>query len=163
MKNYIDITKEWLESATPNTHKVKDSYYYVHKGIKYKVYKKEVVLDYSKKEKEIAEWLENTFGGKIFILPKVNKPKCIKTADYLFKNEHWDLKEIYGKSRQVLYHAIYRKKKQSSNFIFDTSNSELDLGSLTNQVQELYSRKDLSFIRKIILKNKNEVKVYKRK
>ena len=54
-------------------------------------------------------------------------------------------------------------RKQSSNFIFDTSNSELDLGSLTNQVQELYSRKDLSFIRKIILKNKNEVKVYKRK
>lgn len=61
------------------------------------------------------------------------------------------------------YITPYIEKKQSSNFIFDTSNSELDLGSLTNQVQELYSRKDLSFIRKIILKNKNEVKVYKRK
>lgn len=163
MKNYIDVTKEWLDNATPNTHKVKDRYYYRYKGIKYKVYKKEVVLDYSEKEKEIAEWLENTFGGEIFMLPKVNKPKCIKTADYLFKNEHWDLKEIYGKSRQVLYHAVYRKKKQSSNFIFDTSNSELDLESLINQVQELYSRKDLGFIQKIILKNKNEVKVYKRK
>lgn len=163
MKNYIDVTKEWLDNATSNTHKVKDRYYYRYKGIKYKVYKKEVVLDYSEKEKEIAEWLENTFGGEIFMLPKVNKPKCIKTADYLFKNEHWDLKEIYGKSRQVLYHAVYRKKKQSSNFIFDTSNSELDLESLINQVQELYSRKDLSFIQKIILKNKNEVRVYKRK
>ena len=47
MKNYIDVTKKWLDNAMPNTHKVKYKYYYRYKCIKYKVYKK---------EKEIAEW-----------------------------------------------------------------------------------------------------------
>lgn len=28
------------------------------------------------------------------MIPRVNKPDGIKTADYLFRNEYWDLKEI---------------------------------------------------------------------
>ena len=38
--------------------------------------------------------VENTFSGEIFMFPKVNKPKCIKTIDYLFKNKHQNLKEM---------------------------------------------------------------------
>ncbi len=33
------------------------------------------------------------------MLPRVNYPEGIKTADYLFRGEYWDLKEIYGNGK----------------------------------------------------------------
>ena len=160
---YTDITKEWLETATPNSHKVEDRQYFEYEGNRYNVDGKNVVLDYSLKEKEIAEWLENTFGGEIYMLPRINNPEGIQTADYLFRGEYWDLKEINGKSKQVLYHAIYKKKTQSNNFIFDMGSSELNISELQKQIYKLYNREDTKFLKKIILKKENDIFVYKRK
>lgn len=163
MKNYIDVTKEWLENATPNTHKVKNRYYYEHNGIKYKVYKKEVILDYSKKEREIAVWLENIFGGEVFMLPKINSPKGIKTADYLFKNEYWDLKEINSKGKNILFHAVENQEKQSHNFIFDVSNSTLTDLEIDERINSLYKFPKLKWLDKIIIKRDERlVKIIKR-
>ena len=161
--NYIDITSEWLETATPNSHIVEDRQYFEYKGNRYNVDGKNVVLDYSSQEKNIAKWLENTFGGEIYMLPRINNPDGIQTADYLFRGEYWDLKEINGKSRQVLYHAIYKKKTQSNNFIFDTGSSELTISELQKQIYKLYNRKDTRFLQKIILKKENDIFIYKRK
>lgn len=116
---------------------------------------KKVVLDYSNKEKEVAEWLENTFGGEIYMLPRINNPEDISTADYLFKDEYWDLKKIKGKSKQVLYHAVYKKKSQSSNFIFDISMLDLRNIDFQQQINNLYNRKDTDFLEKVILKKGN--------
>lgn len=97
------------------------------------------------------------------MLPRINEPEGIQTADYLFKGEYWDLKSISGKSNQVLYHSIYKKKTQSNNFICDVSTSELDIKELKSQIDKLFSRKDTEFLQKIILKKKNDIFVYKRK
>lgn len=161
-KNYVDVSKEWFDNATPNTHKVLDRQYFEKDNIKYEVDGKNVVLDYSNIEKEIAEWLEKTFGGEIYMLPRVNNPEGIQTADYLFRGEYWDLKVISGKSKQVLYHAIYKKKTQSNNFIFDVLSSELDINEFQNQIYKLYNRKDMDFLQKIILKAENDIFVYER-
>lgn len=161
--DYVDVTKEWLNNATPNSHKVEDRQYFEKEGIKYQVDGKNVVLDYSVKEKEVAEWLENTFGGEIYMIPRVNKPDGIKTADYLFRNEYWDLKTIRGKSKQSLYHSIYKKKTQSNNFVFEIISSELRINELQKQIYNLYNRKDTEFLQKIILKKENDIFVYKRK
>lgn len=161
--NYTNITKEWLETAKPNSHKVVDRQYFEYDGIKYNVDNKNVVLDYSSKEKDVAEWLENTFGGEIYMIPRVNNPEGIQTADYLFRGEYWDLKSISGKSKQVLYHSIYKKKTQSNNFIFDVVSPELDINELQKQIYKLYNRKDTEFLQKIILKKENDIFVYKRK
>mgnify|MGYP004538364855 CR=1 FL=1 len=161
--NYIDITSEWLETATPNSHIVEDRQYFEYKGNRYNVDGKNVVLDYSSQEKNIAEWLENTFGGGIYMLPRINNPEGIQTADYLFRGEYWDLKSISGKSKQVIYHSIYKKKTQSNNFIFDVVSSELDINELQKQIYKLYNRKDTKFLQKIILKKENDIFVYKRK
>lgn len=162
-KNYKDITIEWIENATPNTHKVKNRLYFKHKNKKYYVDKKNVVLDYTKKEKEITFWLENNFGGKIYMLPRINYPEGIQTADYLFRKEYWDLKEINGKSNQALYHAIYKKQSQSKNFIFNIINKDLTLENIYLQIDKLFNRKDTSFILKIIIIKDNEYFIYKRK
>lgn len=160
---YVDITKNWTNNSTPNSHKVEDRQYFKKDGIKYQVDGKNVVLDYSNKEKVIAEWLENTFGGELYMLPRINNPEGIQTADYLFRNEYWDLKTISGKSKQGLYHSIYKKKTQSNNFIFEIISSELSINELQKQIYNLYNRKDTEFLQKIILKKGNDIFVYKRK
>ncbi len=159
---YEDITKKCLNNKYKKYYVIDAKYFCVGKK-KYFVDGKRVVLDYSDKEKEIAKWLGKTFGGKIYMLPRINEPEGIQTADYLFKGEYWDLKSISGKSNQVLYHSIYKKKTQSNNFICDVSTSELDIKELKSQIDKLFSRKDTEFLQKIILKKKNDIFVYKRK
>ena len=162
--NYIIVTDKWLRKGTSNNHKVIDRNYFADsEGNIYKVDGKYVVLDYSIKEKEIANWFVTTFGGTIYMVPRVNKPKKVQTPDYLFKGEHWDLKEIFGDSKQVIYHAIYAKKGQSSNFIIDITKSKLSFDMAKIQVSNLYKRTDLPFIKKIILKDNSKFIVYKRK
>lgn len=135
---YKDLTKQWLSNKNPNSHKVLDKNYFEHENVKYIVDDKKVVLDYSKKEKEIAEWLENTFGGEIFMLPRINDPEKIQTPDYLYKKEVWDLKTITGSGNQTIYHAIYKKKQQSNNYIFELTNSVLTIADAKKKIERLY-------------------------
>lgn len=163
-ENYIDVTNEWIKKAKPNTHIVKDRKYFEHNGIKYKVDNKNIVLDYSNNEKEVAIWLENTFGGEIYMLPRINKPDGIQTADYLFRGEYWDLKKITGKGKNTLDSAINKKKSQSNNFIFDISNSEITLEAIDKQLSSIYENKYRKWIDKIIVKqNNNVIVINKRK
>ena len=161
--SYSNITKDWIENANPNSHEILDAEYFIFKGKKYKVDGKNVVIEYSKKEKEVAKWLESTFGGELYMLPRVNYPEGIKTADYLFRGEYWDLKDINGKSKQALYHAIYRKKTQSNNFIFNILSEELSINELQEQIHKLYNRNDTNFLKKVILKKGNNIFIYERK
>lgn len=96
------------------------------------------------------------------MVPRVNKPKKVQTPDYLFKGEHLDLKEIFGDSKQVIYHAINKKKSQSNNFIFDISNSNLSFDMAKEQIIKLYSRDDTLFLNKVILKDNNNYIIYER-
>lgn len=161
--DYYDVTEIWNKTATPNSNKIIDSKSYVHEGVRYKVDGHNVVLDYSDHEKEIAKWLENTFGGSLRMNPRINHPEGIKTSDYIFRKENWDLKTIKGDSKQVLYHAIRNKKSQSNNFIFDITESKLSIEDATKQVQKLYTREDTSFLNRAIIKKDDNFIVYKRK
>ena len=161
--NYIDVTREWLDSATPNSNIVEDRQYFEHAGIKYKVDDKNVVLDYSSKEREVAEWLESTFGGEIYMLPRINTPEGIKTADYLFKDEYWDLKEITGVGKNILFHAIEDHEKQAHNFIFDISKTKLSNNEIIERLNKLYSIKKVDWLNKIIVKREEKIiKITKR-
>lgn len=158
VSNYKDITQEWLDNATPNSHIVKDAEYFTtEEGTKYHVDGKNVVLDYSDNEKEVAEWLENTLGGEIYMVPRVNKPDGIKTADYLFRDEYWDLKSIEGNSNSTLDSAIKKKKSQAKNFVFDVSNSEISRESMKKQINNIYKNKNRQWVDKILVKRNNDV------
>lgn len=162
--DYVDVTKEWLNNATPNSHKVEDRQYFEKDGVKYQVDGKDVVLDYSINEKEVAEWLENTFGGEIYMLPRVCNPDGISTADYLWNNEKWDLKTINGIGKRVIEDAVKKKKEQANNFIFDITPSKIEKENLYKQLQKLYNSKTTNWIDKVIVKKENDVMViYKRK
>lgn len=162
--NYNDVTKEWLDNATPNSYKILDAQYFeAGDGTKYHIDGKNVVLDYSDKEKEIAEWLESTFGGKLYMIPRVNKPDGIMTADYLFKGEYWDLKSISGHGKRIIEDTIKKKKRQSNNFIFDITNSKIEKDSLFKQLKKVYNSKTTDWVDKIIVKENNDVIVIYKK
>lgn len=161
--NYIDVTKEWLNKANPNNYKVKDMSYFKHKGIKYKVDGKNVVLDYSNKEKEIAKWLISTFGGKIYMCPRINNPEGINTPDYLWNNAFWDLKEIKGNGKHTFDTAIKKKKNQCCNFLLDISNSDINNKEVIRQLKLIFNSKDRQWVDKIIVKNENRIIIFKRK
>ena len=161
--NYKIITKKWLKKFASNNKVIEKNYFQTNDGKRFYADNKHVVLDYGLKEKKIANWLSNVFGCSVCINPRINYPEGIKTSDYIFKNEYWDLKAINGNSKQVLYHAIYDKKDQSKNFIFDLTNSTLSLKEGINQIKIIYSRTDMTFVDKIIIKKNQYFYVFKRK
>ena len=124
---------------------------------------KNVILDYSEEEFEIAEWLENTFGGKIYMLPRVNIPEGIKTADYLFDGEYWDLKKIFGNGKHCIDSSIKKKCNQAHNFIIDISESKISYNQALNQIKRIYENKDRTWINRIILKDSGNVTIITRK
>lgn len=99
--------------------------------------------------------------GNIYV-PRINKPDGIKTADYLFQGEKWDLKTVQGCKAQTLYHAIYKNGNQSHNFIFEILNPSLSLFNSSKQVDKIYQRTDIPFFDKCIIKKGENFVIFKR-
>lgn len=162
--NYIDVTDDWLKNATPNSHKVLDRNYYEYNGKIYKVEEdnKNVILDYTQDEKETAQWIENVFGGEIYMNPKVNFPKNIETADYLWNKELWDKKGMKKSTsvKRSFDNAIKSHRNQTHNFIIDLTGSNLNDEIIVNQVYNAFT-KDSKFYRKwlekVIIKRDNKL------
>jgi hypothetical protein len=163
-EQYVDITtRKLLEKY--NNYEIEEQKYFVdNNGSKYNVDGKKVILEPTDKEKEVANLLGEIYGGKVRIIPRINEPAGIKTPDYMIENRKYDLKEIYGNSKNTLYNAIAKKKEQSDNFIFDISNTKMNIIEAINQIQGIYKSKHKDWVNEIILiKNNQILKMYKRK
>lgn len=161
-KRFSSITQDKFKSIQKPTDII-DLHEYKTQNVVYKVDNKNVVLDYSEKEKQVAQVIVSTLGGQIKMVPRVLNPKGISTPDYIFNGVAFDLKEIVGKSKNVVYNAISKKKKQASNFILDISNCPLDEEEIDNQIALIFLSEHTLFVEKIILIANNTVKrIYKR-
>lgn len=161
---YEDVTSRIFNTDKKN-YQLKEQQYFINdKGNKYIVDGKHVIMKPTEKEKEVAQLIGELYGGKIKIIPRVNEPEGIKTPDYMIKNRKYDLKEIYGNSKNTIYNTITKKKGQSDNFIFDISKTEMEEIEAIEQIQSIYKSKHKSWINEIILiKNNQILKIYKRK
>lgn len=158
-----DITEEWKKTATPNSYDIEEIRQYKIGDSVYTVDGKNVLLDYSDKERRIAELLKGELGGKISMVPRVLNPQGISTPDYIFRNEAFDLKELSGTSKNLVYNAIAKKKRQASNFILDISKSPLDENEIIRQIEEVYWSRHTMFVQKIIVIKDGKIrKIYKR-
>ena len=163
-KNYIDVTKKWISNANPNSHEIKELDYWIINNKKKKVDGKNILLDYSKSELECAKWLESTFGGKIFMCPRVNIPEGIKTPDFIWNGEYWDLKEIKTGSKRVIDSRLNGKQKdQSNNYILDISNNPLPNIVIVNQIKNIFNSKSRQWLKNVIVvRNRKIIIILKR-
>lgn len=160
---FEDVTEEWYATATPNSHEVLDLQEWTVDGKVYPVDGHNVRFVYDDHEKRIAELLEREFGGEIYMVPKVEYPKSISTPDYLFRGDQFDLKTIKGKGKSVLYGAISKKKRQSSNFIFDLTDCPLLNNEILNQIRSIYKSDHTKFVDILMLvKNDKMLRVLAR-
>lgn len=100
------------------------------------------------------------------MLPRINIPKGIKTADYLWNNEYWDLKvlkEAVSQNRAI-DNVIKNAKEQANNFIIDITSTKIKRELILKQIDNLYLSQERKWINKVILIDKNKIiKIYSRK
>lgn len=140
------------------------NYYILNNNVKYYVDNKKVILDYSLHELEIAIWLVLFFGGKLYMLPKVNVPDGIKTSDYLLNGENWDLKEIKSIGKRAIDNRLNGSKRQARNFILDITENKLSDDDICKQIEKIYNAFNRNWINKIILYRGGKlITIFKRK
>lgn len=137
-KSYVSVKDKWLSNTDSSKAKVTEMNYWEHNGRKYQVGGKRVVLDYSRKEKEVGEWLSKTFGKHVKMVPRVNYPKDIPTPDYLIEGMKFDLKEISGNGKNVFDNASKKAKEQAENIVFDITKTPLTEQEILNRLEEIY-------------------------
>ena len=160
--SFVEVSNKHLKNNKINI-QVIEAKYVKKNEIKYFVDGKNVVLDYSKKEIEIANWLASTFGGKIYLLPRINIPENIRTADYLWNNEFWDLKEIKSSNIKTFDNRLNNSKGQSNNFILDISLNKLPNYKIINEINKICNNNCRLWIKNIIIiRNLKIVFIFKR-
>lgn len=162
IKGAIDITEIWTNKSKNGFVKYLHSYTY--HGEIYKVDNFHVVLKPSKEEIEIAELLENKYGKRVLLVPRISFPHNIQTPDYFINNHKYDLKSPTGNSKSTLINLTIKKKNQAKNFIFCLDKTKLSNTDDENQLEVIFNHKLTNFVQTIILiKSSTIMKVYKRK
>ena len=149
-----------LDSATTG---VVFSEYVEIDGCKFYVDNKKVVFEPTKKELAVAVWLSKKLNKKVEVLPRINIPKGMKTADYLIDNQKWDLKKISSNRNNAIYTSIRGQERQADNFVFDISKSKLTVKATINQIYGIFSMKGFNWINSVIIKKNNVIEIIKRK
>lgn len=108
-----DITQEWTRTkGTEGT--VTERQEYVVNGTTYKI-----------------------DGKHIEFVPQVMVPQGIQTPDYWIDGELFDLKSPTGRSKDLLYNMVSKKRKQASSFIFGVTDCPLSEDEIKNR-QKLF-------------------------
>lgn len=137
-EHYLSVKEKWLDKANVHNAKVSDKTFWDYNGKRFVVDGHNVVLDYSKEELKIAEWLSKNTGRKIEMVPRINNPKGVSTPDFLIDGVSYDLKAITGNKPSTVDNNCKKCKKQSENIVFDLSNSEMSITEFYRQLNNVY-------------------------
>ncbi len=158
-----DITQEWT-GAKETKGAVTERQEYTVEGTTYKVDGRHVILRPTEQEREVAAILSGKYGKHIEFVPQVMVPQGVQTPDYLVDGERFDLKSPTGRSKDLLYNVVSKKRKQASSFILDVTDCPLSEDEVIKQAEALYFSRHTRFVDKIvIMKNGEILKVYGRK
>lgn len=167
--NYIDITTEIISSSKNTVGEVKEQDFLKKDGIVYKVKGNDVVFNPDEEERKCAKILAKTFGEDVILLPKVNNPQKVKSADFLFRDDFLDLKTINKSNQKIaskdgIYNALKDCQKQSNDFILDITNYTHGKDMVYEQINKIYNSKHRSWVNKIYLLEKEKIiKIFERK
>ncbi len=160
-----DVTQEYLDAATPNSHIVQDLMSYTVNGVTYTVDGHNVVLDYSPHERAVAELLERKLGGELFMVPRINAPQGLRTPDYLFRGEAYDLKTIEPDAGpNTIFNRVKKAKNQAHKFVIDVTKAKRLLDEVIDeQLKKIFRDRDTLFVDELIIVRDDEIeKILKR-
>ena len=161
---YVDITYITLKNGKKEYELKEQEYFIDENSVRYDIDGRNVRINANEKERAVANLMGQTYGGQVNLVPVVLNPKGIKTPDYIINGEKFDLKEIFGNGKNTLDTAISKKKKQSNNFIFDITNTEMLEIDAIKQIQKIYKSNNRTWVEKVLLIKDNKIlKIYKRK
>lgn len=159
----VDVTQEYLDAATPNSHIVQDLLSYTVNGVTYTVDGHNVQLCYSQHEKNIAGLLERTLGGELFMVPRVNTPQGVRTPDYLFRGEAYDLKTLKPDAGpNTIFNRVKKASGQANRFIIDVTHSGLDDATIAEQIEKLFTRFDTAWLEELFVIRGDAIRIIKR-
>lgn len=169
-KSYINVTNDWLEKTQEINKKIKtfhENEIFEYNGQKYLVDNHYVKYRVKQKEINFAEWLSKNTELKIQLNPEVEFPENVSVADCtIYKNDiflgNYDMKIVTGSSKQLLFHNIDGKDKQATNFLFEATQSPLNMEELVIQVEEIFKRK-AKWVEKIGIKKNDNLIILKNK
>lgn len=103
-------------------------------------------------------------GGVIKMCPRILVPEDIRTPDYIWNGEKWDLKTINSHSKNTISTAIMNAKKQSENVVLNLNISIYTDEELINELYRIYANDRYSFLDKIMIIENYVIRgIYKRK
>ena len=150
MINFKEISEEFVNSKKVKGEKVENL-----PKSKYKIIGFDdgysLAFDHGEHEKNIANWLANEIGGKVYLCPRVLVPEKIRTPDYIWENQKWDLKNITSHGKNTINNAINNTKNQSNNVILnliDTSYKDEDIYS---EMERIFSNSRYNYIRRVLI------------
>lgn len=149
--SFVNETEDFIKSKKDKGIKVKDLMEIKIGDKKYGVDNREVVLDYSEAEKRIAIWLADKIGGNVYMCPRVLIPEEIRTPDYIWDGEKWDLKSVTQHSKNTVNNAIKNTKNQSNNVILNLIDKTYSDEDLIFEMERIYSNKRYVYIDKILI------------
>ncbi len=171
--NYTDVTKEWLNNATPNNHEmIFDKLFIDNSNLVHPINGKETIhyACIDSDEYKVSLLLKEIFGGEIHLVPRItdisNTGLSTPTPDYIWNNEKWDLKTPKSFSDNIFeaFAKHTKTKLQANNFIIDIKNLNIGINEIKRQINDLYKNKYRYWINTIIIINNNKlIKVFKRK
>lgn len=160
--SYKDVTQEWIKDVGTEKGLCKNQNYVIDsKNNKYKVDNKNVVLDHTKAEEDIAKWFASTKRIDINMLPRVLNPKNVKTADFIEKTTGitWEIKEPEGNTiGTTMLNQFKGQKEKAHKFIIDMHKSDMPLDTAIKEIEDILSNKRYNWIEEIVLLNDKELK-----
>lgn len=145
-----DVTKEYMEAATPGRGTV--------------TYEDGYVVKTHRNEIKMADWLHRTFGGDIRLLKESKEPGG-KTPDFRWNGRGWELKGV--SSKNSVDRAVREAAKQieacPGGIILDASSSELAVDVIENVIGDRIRRIALDSVDVMIVSDEDLKKIMRYK
>lgn len=123
-----------------------------------------LVDDHDATEKRLAQWLSNEIGGELYLCPRVVLPEGIRTPDYFWDGEGWDLKSINSHGKNTVTTAIKNAKGQSENVVLNFIDTTYSNDDLEAELERIFSNHRYRHIQKIVAVEHNRLRgIYRRK
>ena len=115
--NYEDITERWLKSVGEEKGTRTNQEFFIDKqGNRYDDKNATLIFDHTKSEESIAEWYAQTKHKNIKMLPRVIKPKEVKSADFIEETSGitWEIKEPEGNTKNTTMLNQFKGQKEKA-------------------------------------------------